>query len=137
MLCVVSSIELQQTRAGHTLSCFFRPWPAPTNRPCIGRRLCKGTSAAARAACNLQPLCRFLVLVTGTLVYGKGDKLEAKREGLLEAGEERVFAPVAHALPGETQPSAVPGQRRSSVGTAPIAMRATPGSLKVRCQPLV
>ncbi|CAL5222410.1 g4769 [Coccomyxa viridis] len=72
----------------------------------------------------------FLVLVTGTLVYGKGDKLEAKREGLLEAGEERIFAPVATAVPGDTQPSAVPGQRRSSVGTAPIAMRATPGSLK-------
>ena len=75
------------------------------------------------------------MLVTGTLVYGKGDKLEAKREGLLEAGEEHVFAPVATALPGETQPSAVPGQRRPSAGTAPIAMRATPGSLKVCCQP--
>ena len=74
------------------------------------------------------------MLVTGTLVYGKGDKLEAKREGLLEAGEESIFAPVASAVPGETQPSAVPGQRRSSVGTAPIAMRATPGSLKVCCQ---
>ncbi len=74
------------------------------------------------------------MLVTGTLVYGKGDKLEAKREGLLEAGEERIFAPVAPAVPGDTQPSAVPGQRRSSVGTAPIAMRATPGSLKVCCQ---
>ena len=82
-------------------------------------------------------LRRFLVLVTGTLVYGKGDKLEAKREGLLEAGEERIFAPVATAVPGDTQPSAVPGQRRSSVGTAPIAMRATPGSLKVCCQSIL
>ena len=79
---------------------------------------------------------RFIVLVTGTLVYGKGDKLEAKREGLLEAGEERIFAPVAPAGQGETRPSAVPGQRRSdSMGTAPIAMRATPGSLKVCCLP--
>lgn len=88
-------------------------------------------------ACLLHPSAarRFLVLVTGTLVYGKGDKLDARREGLLETGEERVFAPVATAVPGEAQPSAVPGQRRSSVGTAPIAMRATPGSLKVCCQP--
>ena len=77
-------------------------------------------------------LHRFLVLVTGTLVYGKGDKLEAQREGLLDADEERIFAPVASALPGETQPSAVPGHRRQSGDTAPIAMRATPGSLKVR-----
>lgn len=82
-------------------------------------------------------LCRFLVLVTGTLVYGKGDKLEAKREGLLEADEERIFAPVSEAAPGSgealgAQP--VPGRRRSSIGgTAPIAMRATPGSLKVCC----
>ena len=80
-----------------------------------------------------QLLCRFLVLVTGTLVYGKGDKMEARREGLLEAGEERLFAPVSTAVPGETQPSAMPGHRRSSLGTAPIAMRATPGSLKVHC----
>lgn len=77
-------------------------------------------------------LHRFLVLVTGTLVYGKGDKLEAQREGLLGADEERIFAPVAPAVPGETQPSAVPGHRRQSGDTAPIAMRATPGSLKVR-----
>ena len=80
-----------------------------------------------------QCLRRFLVLVTGTLVYGKGDKMEAKREGLLEAGEERLFAPVATADPAQAQPSAVPGaHRRSSGGTAPIAMRATPGSLKAR-----
>ncbi|CAK0787430.1 hypothetical protein CVIRNUC_010650 [Coccomyxa viridis] len=73
----------------------------------------------------------FLVLVTGTLVYGKGDKMEAKAEGLLGEGEERLFAPVATADPGQAQPAAVPGaHRRSSVGTAPIAMRATPGSLK-------
>ena len=78
-------------------------------------------------------LCRFLVLVTGTLVYGKGDKMEAKAEGLLGEGEERLFAPVATADPGQAQPAAVPGaHRRSSVGTAPIAMRATPGSLKAR-----
>ena len=73
------------------------------------------------------------MLVTGTLVYGKGDKLEARREGLLGEGEERLFAPVATADPGQAQPSAVPGaHRRGSGGTAPIAMRATPGSLKVR-----
>ena len=84
-------------------------------------------------ACERQCLYRFLVLVTGTLVYGKGDKLEAKREGLLGEGEERIFAPVATADPGQAQPSAVPGaHRRSSGGTAPIAMRATPGSLKAR-----
>ena len=64
-------------------------------------------------------------------MYGKGDKLEAQREGLLDADEERIFAPVAPAVPGETQPSAVPGDRRQSGDTAPIAMRATPGSLKV------
>ena len=76
-------------------------------------------------------LRRFLVLVTGTLVYSKGDKMEAKAEGLLGEGEERLFAPVATADPGQAQPAAVPGaHRRSSVGTAPIAMRATPGSLK-------
>ena len=84
---------------------------------------------------TLQLFCRFLVLVTGTLVYGKGDKMEARREGLLEAGEERLFAPVSTVVPGETQPSAMPGHRRCSIGTAPIAMRATPGSLKVRCPP--
>ena len=81
-------------------------------------------------------LHRFLVLVTGTLVYGKGDKMEAKAEGLLGEGEERLFAPVATADPGQAQPAAVPGaHRRSSVGTAPIAMRATPGSLKARLAP--
>ena len=73
------------------------------------------------------------MLVTGTLVYSKGDKMEAKAEGLLDEGEERLFAPVATADPGQAQPAAVPGaHRRSSVGTAPIAMRATPGSLKAR-----
>ena len=78
-------------------------------------------------------LRRFLVLVTGTLVYSKGDKMEAKAEGLLGEGEERLFAPVAAADPGQAQPAAVPGaHRRSSIGTAPIAMRATPGSLKAR-----
>ena len=78
-------------------------------------------------------LRRFLVLVTGTLVYGKGDKMEAKAEGLLAEGEERLFAPVAAADPAQAQPAAVPGaHRRSSAGTAPIAMRATPGSLKAR-----
>ncbi len=71
------------------------------------------------------------MLVTGTLVYGKGDKLEAQREGLLDADEERMFAPTAPALPSETRPSVVPGHRRQSGDTAPIAMRATPGSLKV------
>ena len=76
------------------------------------------------------------MLVTGTLVYGKGDKMEAKAEGLLGEGEERLFAPVATADPGQAQPAAVPGaHRRSSGGTAPIAMRATPGSLKARLAP--
>ena len=72
--------------------------------------------------------CRFVVLVSGTLVYSRGDEKEALREaGLADpAGapeEEGLMAP-----PGSLPVGIAP----SAAGTAPISMRQTPHSFKVR-----
>ena len=68
--------------------------------------------------------CRFVVLVSGTLVYSRGDEKEAQR---LE--EEVPPAPEAESLlPGRDSPAmprAVP-----VAGSAPISMRQTPSSFK-------
>jgi hypothetical protein len=72
-------------------------------------------------------LCSFVVLVCGTLVYGKGDELEHKKEyeALLADGE----APSSTSAPPAAAPVFAPipdGAAR----TAPMAM-ATPSSYKV------
>jgi len=83
---------------------------------------------------------RFVVLVSGTLVYGRGDEAEARKaaaaaeaDGLAGYGEEAGtpprFAPVP-APPGGRS-AALPA-RHGSLPSAPVAMRHTPSSFKAR-----
>ncbi len=83
---------------------------------------------------------RFVVLVSGTLVYGRGDEAEARKaaaaaeaDGLAGYGEEAGtpprFAPVP-APPGGSS-AALPA-RHGSLPSAPVAMRHTPSSFKAR-----
>ena len=70
---------------------------------------------------------RFVVLVSGTLVYSRGDEREGKKvqeDG--PSGEERLL-PAASSERESAQPVAV-------AGSAPISVRQTPGSFKVRCK---
>ena len=80
------------------------------------------------------------MLVSGTLVYGRGDEAEARKaaaaaeaDGLASAAEEAGtpprFAPVA--VPGGGR-GAGAGGRAGSLPSAPVAMRHTPSSFKVR-----
>ena len=72
-------------------------------------------------------LCSFVVLVCGTLVYGKGDELEHKKEyeALLADGE----APSLTSAPLAAAPVFAPVSD-GAMRTAPMAM-ATPSSYKV------
>ena len=74
--------------------------------------------------------CRFVVLVSGTLVYSRGDEKEAQH---LEE-EVAPAAPEAESLlpgrDGPTTPQAVP-----VAGSAPISMRQTPSSFKAGTLP--
>ena len=85
---------------------------------------------------------RFVVLVSGTLVYGRGDEAEARKaaaaaeaDGLAGYGEEAGtpprFAPVP-APPGGAGRSAALPARHGSLPSAPVAMRHTPSSFKAR-----
>ena len=80
------------------------------------------------------------MLVSGTLVYGRGDEAEARKaaaaaeaDGLASAAEEAGtpprFAPVA--VPGGGR-GAGAGGRAGSLPSAPVAMRHTPSSFKAR-----
>ena len=72
-------------------------------------------------------LCRFVVLVCGTLVYGKGDEHEHRKEyeALLADGE----APSSTIAPLPAAPMFAPVSL-GATQTAPLAM-ATPSSYKV------
>ena len=77
-------------------------------------------------------LCRFLVLVCGTLVYGKGDEHEQKTENEALIHEALVLGGDAPPS-GSAPPPAAPILTRASAGgmrTAPMAM-STPSSFKV------
>ena len=86
------------------------------------------TDHRVRSAC----LCRFVVLVCGTLVYGKGDEHEQKQEHEALIQEALVLGGEAPPSSSAPPPSA-PVLTRSSAGgtrTAPMAMT-TPSSFKV------
>ena len=84
---------------------------------------------------------RFVVLVCGTLVYSRGDEAETRKheaaaaaDGLAGLGEEAGtpprFAPVAVPFGGRS--AAMPARPGGSMPSAPVAMRQTPTSFKVR-----
>jgi len=73
-----------------------------------------------------------VVLVSGTLVYSRGDEKEIKKiqEEMIESGEvdaETLLPPL-----DPTTPRAMPGP---ATGSAPIHMRQTPSSFKVSYPP--
>lgn len=79
-----------------------------------------------------------MVLVSGTLVYGKGDSKEAEEQQLgglgaeiadMEPGQPPIL-PAAAAAPRAAQPTGVPRPGDAAAST-PIMMRGTPRSFKV------
>jgi hypothetical protein len=74
--------------------------------------------------CVSCPCCRFVVLVTGTMVYGRGDE-EGSREELAEALEGETEAAAAAQ---ETSPLLPPAAAAAPAATSAVPMPGRPGA---------